>query len=214
MIARPPLSLQARLNGLAWMIGGTAFVLIGLAYMNDIAPPTPAARSSASPITVAPPPPPAPKTAPRPKPRPRPKPTTAPPPPLAALGAGLSGIDVGLGTIDPGELDGDDQDLLGDDEAVVMTADTVDVPPRAVHRVPPSYPPKARAKGVTGEVVLSLLVETDGRVSEVRVESAQPAGLFERAAQEAVRRWRFQPARYQGKPVRVWARQRIRFQLG
>ncbi|MDZ7829414.1 MAG: TonB family protein [Halofilum sp. (in: g-proteobacteria)] len=38
--------------------------------------------------------------------------------------------------------------------------------------------------------------------------------MFEREALESVRNWQFEPARYQGQRVRVWARQKIRFDLG
>ncbi len=212
----PALALrtQARWGGGVSALLGGGVVLFVLTHINAHVPPPPDRHSgSAVPLAVAPPPPPPPRAAPPPKPRP-PQARPAPPPPFAALGSSLGGIDVGLGAMEVDINGPADDELLGSGDDIVMTAETVDTPPRPLRRAPLTYPPTARAKGITGEVTLNLLVEADGRVSEVRVESAQPPGWFEAAAKEAVRRWRFQPARYQGKAVRVWARQRIKFQLG
>ncbi|MGC8763472.1 MAG: energy transducer TonB [Acidobacteriota bacterium] len=55
---------------------------------------------------------------------------------------------------------------------------------------PPAYPAAAAAMGLTGRMVLELLVDETGAVREARVvESTSP--LFEAAALEAVRRWRY-----------------------
>ncbi|MGE4551578.1 MAG: energy transducer TonB, partial [Desulfovibrionaceae bacterium] len=78
---------------------------------------------------------------------------------------------------------------------------------------PPDYPASARRRGLTGVVELRFLVEPDGAVSEVEVVSARPEGIFEQAAIQAVRRWRFRPGLVQGRPVRTWMRIPITFQL-
>ncbi len=57
----------------------------------------------------------------------------------------------------------------------------------------PLFPPQARRSGVTGEVVLTFTVNTDGSVGNIDIVSAKPRGVFERSAQTAVRRWQFQP---------------------
>ena len=57
----------------------------------------------------------------------------------------------------------------------------------------PAYPPEAARAGTSGEVVLSFTVNTDGSVGNIDIVSARPRGVFERNAQAAVRRWRFQP---------------------
>jgi periplasmic protein TonB len=45
------------------------------------------------------------------------------------------------------------------------------------------------------------------------VLESQPAGVFDAAAVAGVQQWRFEPASYRGENVRVWARQRVRFDL-
>jgi len=85
--------------------------------------------------------------------------------------------------------------------------------PVAVRRVKPAYPAAARRQGLTGRVVLRVQVNAEGTVSDLRVESADPAGVFETQAVEAVRQWRFRPAVRQGAPVAVWFLLPIRFAL-
>ena len=106
--------------------------------------------------------------------------------------------------------------LAGDAAAVrdmVMTEDSVDVPPRPLSRQQPRYPPRARADSVEGQVTLGLLIGPDGRVLKVKVLDATPPGVFDGAAQDSVRGWRFQPAQYRGQSVKVWARQVVHFDL-
>ncbi|MCA9547001.1 MAG: energy transducer TonB [Myxococcales bacterium] len=98
-------------------------------------------------------------------------------------------------------------------DKLVLDEHTVDEPPRPLLSPPPRYPPTARADGIQGRVVVALLVGADGQVEQVQVEQAEPPGVFDGAAVQAVRRWRFQPATYQGRAVRAWARQAVRFDL-
>lgn len=146
------------------------------------------------------------------EPPPRPR-RQAPAPPSLGLEAGLTGLDFGLTGFGDAELDRLREALLGSEEEVVMTDDSVDVPPRPVLQPPVRYPLRAKAQGITGYVVLSLLIGPTGQVEQVRVLEAQPEGVFEEAAISAVQSWRFEPASYKGQNVRVWARQRIRFDL-
>lgn len=146
------------------------------------------------------------------EPPPRPR-RQAPAPPSLGLEGNLPGLDFGLPGFDEAELAGLREALLGSEEEVVMTDDSVDVPPRPVVQPPLRYPVRAKAQGITGYVVLSLLIGPTGQVEQVRVLEAHPAGVFEEAAITGVQGWRFEPASYKGQNVRVWARQRIRFDL-
>jgi len=75
------------------------------------------------------------------------------------------------------------------------------------------YPLDAKADGVEGYVTLSVLIGPAGDIQDVRVLESRPSGVFDDVAIEGIRQWRFQPAKYQGKPVTVWGRQTIRFDL-
>ena len=97
-------------------------------------------------------------------------------------------------------------------DAVFEIAD-LDQPPRALLTPQPLYPPQARARRIEGEVVLEFVVAADGSPGRVEVVSGQPAGLFDTAAVNAVKRWRFQPGVKGGGPVAVRVRQKLSFRL-
>jgi TonB family protein len=66
--------------------------------------------------------------------------------------------------------------------------------PVAVSKVPPAYPEEARKARVMGIVVLEAEIAADGRVTDTRVLES-PSPLLTGAAADAVRQWRFEPAR-------------------
>ena len=132
---------------------------------------------------------------------------------MVSLDSSLSGIDFGIPGLEASDLGGLQDQLLGDTADVVMTDDSVDPPPRPVYQAPLDYPRGARSQGVQGYVVLSLLISAAGEIERVQVLEAEPSGIFEESAVQGVRNWRFEPAQYQGRSVKVWARQRIRFDL-
>ncbi len=77
-------------------------------------------------------------------------------------------------------------------------------------RVEPRYPDAARRAGISGEVVLRVVVEVDGTAGRVQILSGAPLGLPE-AAEDAVRKWTWSPARVGGRAVAVWKTIRVRF---
>jgi TonB family protein len=85
-------------------------------------------------------------------------------------------------------------------------------PPRLLTEVKPDYTDEARRKGVKGEVVMEIVVRADGTVGETKILKGLPAGLNERAVQ-AVRRWRFAPARLRGTAVDVVVEVAVEFQM-
>lgn len=85
-------------------------------------------------------------------------------------------------------------------------------PPRLMREVKAEYTDEARRRGVTGEVVLEIVVRSDGSVGDVRTVSGLGAGLDQRAV-AAVRQWRFDPARRRGVPVDVIVEVAVEFTL-
>jgi protein TonB len=142
-------------------------------------PPSPDPAPAASP-TPPPPQPEPPSPAPRalaqpPRPPPAPPQATRPAPVRVPLGASEQGRDGGT------------TDIV----AALRTT-----PPSAESgylNIPPRYPQEAARRGQQGTVVLSVLVATDG--SALSVDIAQSSGhpLLDRAAREAVAKWRFRP---------------------
>ncbi len=78
---------------------------------------------------------------------------------------------------------------------------------------PPRYPEASRRAGEEGVVLLAVSVNRNGRPSSVALSRTSGFPSLDRAAIEAVRRWRFQPARLGGIAVDSEAEVPVRFQL-
>ncbi|HXV14235.1 MAG TPA: energy transducer TonB [Candidatus Krumholzibacteria bacterium] len=89
----------------------------------------------------------------------------------------------------------------------------LDQAPRAVVKMPPQYPFKAREKGIEGVVQVRVLVKEDGTVGEVLIMDARPPDTFEDAVLMAVPRWRFEPGVVGGKKVTSWVVTALHFKL-
>lgn len=85
-------------------------------------------------------------------------------------------------------------------------------PPVLLKEVRPGYTDEARRRSIEGDVLLEIVVKQDGSVGNVRVTRSLGAGLEQKAI-EAVRQWRFGPARRQGQPVDVVVEVSVEFKL-
>src|SRR5262249_33835880 len=85
-------------------------------------------------------------------------------------------------------------------------------PPKLLREVKAQYTEDARRRSITGDVLLEIVVRRDGTVGTVNVLRGLGAGLDERAT-EAVRQWRFDPARRKGIPVDVLVEVAVEFML-
>jgi periplasmic protein TonB len=85
-------------------------------------------------------------------------------------------------------------------------------PPQLLKEVRADYTEEARRANVTGEVVLEIIVRRDGTVGDVKILERLGSGLDQRAVQ-AVRQWRFSPARMKGVPVDVVVEVAVEFKL-
>lgn len=150
----------------------------------------------------------------KPKPKPKPKSKAQPKAPLPDLGAMLGGLAMNIPEFATGDIIGDGRSLLGDVAAdAAMSEGTVDTKPRVISRAPLEYPSEAAKKRIKGYVIVNLLIGKDGSVELAKVIASNPAGVFDQAALRGVRSWRFAPAKYKGNPVKVWAKQKVRFDL-
>ena len=78
----------------------------------------------------------------------------------------------------------------------------------------PIYPEAARKAGIEGEVILDVTVKADGSVGAVSVKQGVPeCPALDASAQEAVRKWTFEPATKDGKPVEMAVGVPLRFRL-
>jgi len=65
----------------------------------------------------------------------------------------------------------------------------------------PSYPPEAFRNGESGTVLLRVHVDPQGTPYQVDLVQSSRSRALDRAASQAVRRWRFRPAMRGGQPV-------------
>lgn len=83
--------------------------------------------------------------------------------------------------------------------------------PKIVHAVPPVYPDLAAQARLTAVVIAEALVDTTGRVREVKILRGAP--LFDEAASEAVKQWRYQPLLLNGVPTEFILTVTVKFNL-
>jgi protein TonB len=85
--------------------------------------------------------------------------------------------------------------------------------PQGGYQVRPSYPASARRQGAQGTTILKVHILTDGRVGDVVVQETAGHPDLDQAAADAVRRWRFEPARRGSDPVAMWVLLPVEFRL-
>lgn len=85
-------------------------------------------------------------------------------------------------------------------------------PPRVLYQPDPEYTEEARKAKYQGVCVIWLIVGPDGHPRDVRVARTLGMGLDQKAI-EAVRQWKFDPAKKDGKPVAVQLNVEVNFRL-
>lgn len=87
-----------------------------------------------------------------------------------------------------------------------------DTPPRPVKTKPPQYPANMRADGVSGVVVVAIVIDEGGKVMACEV-SKTTNEAFSAPALDAVRTWTFAPAKVAGKTVRAKVSIPLKFEV-
>ncbi|SCM83214.1 TonB family protein [uncultured Sporomusa sp.] len=87
--------------------------------------------------------------------------------------------------------------------------------PQILSKVEPVYPDDARQDGFTGTVGVRIEVLANGRTGEVRLARSSGRGSMDEAALQAVRKWRFVPARDEssGQTIRCFTTLAVVFKL-
>ncbi|MFY9743246.1 MAG: energy transducer TonB [Candidatus Sulfotelmatobacter sp.] len=84
--------------------------------------------------------------------------------------------------------------------------------PRVIYQTDPEFSEEARKAKYQGTCVLGLVVDANGRPTNIRVINALGMGLDEKAI-ESVRNWRFEPGQKDGHPVAVEIAVEVDFHL-
>jgi TonB family protein len=82
---------------------------------------------------------------------------------------------------------------------------------RLLNSVPPVYPTIARTNHVDGDVALDALIDANGSVTDLKVVSGPP--ILRQAAMDAVRQWKYDPARLNGRPVAIHLGVTVKFRV-
>lgn len=72
---------------------------------------------------------------------------------------------------------------------------------RPLIRMQPKYPIDAARNGVEGWVKLVFSIDASGQVKDVKVIDSQPKRTFDRAAKQALKKWKYKPQITDGKAV-------------
>lgn len=84
-------------------------------------------------------------------------------------------------------------------------------PPRLIRRAEPEYPTLAKQARIQGDVRIDAIIDTSGRVVEMKVLSGHP--LLVQSALDAVRQWVYEPTRLNEQPVAVVLEVTVYFRL-
>lgn len=77
----------------------------------------------------------------------------------------------------------------------------------------PTYPPASRLLGEAGKVIIRVHVSAEGHATDVEISRSSGFARLDEAARQTVSRWRFIPARHDGKVIDEWATVPIVFAL-
>jgi protein TonB len=78
---------------------------------------------------------------------------------------------------------------------------------------PPAYPPRSVMLGQQGQVVVRAAIDPKGNPEEVVIWTSSGFPLLDKAAIDAVKRWRFMPARRGASTVAAWVQVPVNFKL-
>jgi protein TonB len=82
-----------------------------------------------------------------------------------------------------------------------------------LHNPAPSYPAMSRRLAEQGRVMVRVLIGTDGLPQKAELQSGSGYDRLDRAALDAVMRWRFVPGRRGDVPETMWVSVPIVFNL-
>jgi TonB family protein len=85
-------------------------------------------------------------------------------------------------------------------------------PPKPVYSPEPDFSEEARHARYQGVVMMHIVIDTSGNVTDIRIDRALGKGLDENAV-DAVKKWKFSPATRDGQPVSVSMMTEISFNL-
>jgi periplasmic protein TonB len=135
------------------------------------------------------------------------------PTPSGVVGGVEGGVEGGVaGGVMGGVLGGKEGGVLGGQIEEPMRVGGEVREPREISRVQPQYPEAARKARLQGIVILEAIITKSGSVESVRIlRGLNP--LLDSAAMQAVSRWKYEPATFNGRTVPVYLTVTVTFKL-
>ena len=100
-----------------------------------------------------------------------------------------------------------------EEPGVMFSTDQVDSPPRLFVAPEAEYPRLAEVAGLEGDVVLSVIVTSSGRVFSAEVSQSSEITSLDESAREAVYKYSYDPARIDDVTVACRVTEVIEFRL-
>lgn len=82
-----------------------------------------------------------------------------------------------------------------------------------LHNPAPEYPPLAKRMGEQGKVLLRVHVEATGKPSRIEIKQSSGSLRLDQAAEQAIWRWKFTPAKRGNEAIDAWVVVPISFNL-
>ena len=80
-----------------------------------------------------------------------------------------------------------------------------------ITKVPPNYPADAKQARIQGTVLMTVIIDKEGNVSNIQLVSGHP--ILAPAAVDAVKQWKYRPYLLNGAPVEVETQVQVNFTL-
>ncbi len=87
------------------------------------------------------------------------------------------------------------------------------VAPRIIYKTMPDYPVKSVENSEQGTVIVSVMIQKNGKVGQTKIEQSSGFELLDKSALNAVSQWVFEPASSSNQLTECWFTIPIRFQL-
>ena len=97
--------------------------------------------------------------------------------------------------------------------ALGNSAAFVSASPLYRENTPPIYPAIAKLRGYEGVVLVNAEILSDGRVGSTAISKSSGYTILDKSAMEAVKLWKFEPAKKAGKPFAIRVKLPIKFVL-
>jgi protein TonB len=93
----------------------------------------------------------------------------------------------------------------------VNLPEDADPPEPDDNNIMPEYPEEMRTKGIEAQVILKVVITEEGSVTNIQILRGDEP--FVTVAKEAVKSWKFSPAKLEGTPIAVFKIIKIPFRL-